>query len=211
MASAPTGQHAGPAQLLFLPGASGSTAFWQPLAERLTHPAERRILGWPGFGPTPPDPTINGFDDLVDLVAGALDRPSALIAQSMGGVIALLAALERPQAITHLVLTVTSGGLDMAEHGAEDWRPAFIASQPAVPPWFADDYTNLAPLLPALDVPTLLVWGDADQISPLSVGRQLEALLPQAKLRVIPGADHDLAFSHAAELAPMIEAHLATS
>ncbi|MGB7565024.1 MAG: alpha/beta fold hydrolase [Prochlorococcaceae cyanobacterium] len=210
MASAPTGQHAVPAQLLFLPGASGSTAFWQPLAERLTHPTERRILGWPGFGPTPADPTINGFDDLVALVTGALDRPSALIAQSMGGLIALLAALERPQMITHLVLTVTSGGLDMAEHGAEDWRPAFIASQPAVPPWFAAADINLTHRLPALDVPTLLVWGDADPISPLSVGRQLEALLPRAKLRVIPGADHDLAFSHAAELAPMIEAHLAT-
>lgn len=122
------------AQLLFLPGASGSTAFWQPLAERLTHPAERRFLGWPGFGPTPPDPAINSLTDLVDLVSGALDRPSALIAQSMGGVIALLTALKQPQSITHLVLIATSGGLAMAEHGAEDWRPAFMASQASVPP-----------------------------------------------------------------------------
>ncbi|MFS6826718.1 alpha/beta fold hydrolase [Cyanobium sp. ATX 6F1] len=198
------------AQLLFLPGASGSTAFWQPLAERLTHPAERRFLGWPGFGPTPPDPAINSLTDLVDLVSGALDRPSALIAQSMGGVIALLTALKQPQSITHLVLIATSGGLAMAEHGAEDWRPAFMASQASVPPWFADATEDLTPLLPEIRMPTLLVWGDADPISPLSVGRKLEALLPRSKLRVIPGADHDLAFSHAAELAPMIEDHLAT-
>ncbi|MCP9848890.1 alpha/beta fold hydrolase [Cyanobium sp. Morenito 9A2] len=199
-----------PAQLLFLAGASGSLAFWQPLVQRLSHPAERRILGWPGFGPTPPDPFFNGLGDLVALVTGAMDRPTALIAQSMGGVIALRAALEQPAAITHLVLTVTSGGLDRTCHGAVDWRPAFSANHPAAPPWFAEASTDLTPLLPRLQVPTLLVWGDADPISPLSVGRRLEALLPRARLRVIAGADHDLAFTHASALAPMVEDHLAS-
>ena len=103
-----------PSQLLFLPGASGSTAFWQPLAGLLTHPAERRIVGYPGFGDTPHDPAVDDFDSLVRHVLETIDRPTAVIAQSMGGVIAMRAALDKPALITHLVLTVTSGGLDMA-------------------------------------------------------------------------------------------------
>jgi pimeloyl-ACP methyl ester carboxylesterase len=41
-----------------------------------------------------------------------IDEPTALIAQSMGGVIAARAALERPDMVTRLVLSVTSGGID---------------------------------------------------------------------------------------------------
>jgi len=39
--------------------ASGSTAFWQPLASRPAHPVARRIVGCPGFGDTPRDPAVD--------------------------------------------------------------------------------------------------------------------------------------------------------
>jgi pimeloyl-ACP methyl ester carboxylesterase len=41
-----------------------------------------------------------------------------------------------------------------------------------------------------IDVPTLLIWGDADARSPLSVARQFHDAIPNAKLVVIPGAGH---------------------
>ena len=104
---------ASPAKLLFLPGASGNTRFWLPVAERLAHPAQHVHIGWPGFGDTPPLPSVTGMDDLVTRVLAEIDRPTALVAQSMGGIVAVLAALERPELITHLTLTVTSGGVDM--------------------------------------------------------------------------------------------------
>ena len=103
-----------PAKLLFLPGASGNTQFWLPVAQRLAHPAENVHIGWPGFGSTPTDPSIQGLDDLAARVVADIQAPTALIAQSMGGVIAVLAALKKPQLVTHLVLTVTSGGIVMA-------------------------------------------------------------------------------------------------
>jgi pimeloyl-ACP methyl ester carboxylesterase len=45
-------------------------------------------------------------------------------------------------------------------------------------------------LLPRIAVPTLLIWGELDARSPLSVARQLEQAIPDTKLVVIPGAGH---------------------
>jgi pimeloyl-ACP methyl ester carboxylesterase len=45
-------------------------------------------------------------------------------------------------------------------------------------------------LLPRIAVPTLLIWGDRDARSPLSVARQFEQAIPASKLVVIPGAGH---------------------
>jgi pimeloyl-ACP methyl ester carboxylesterase len=45
-------------------------------------------------------------------------------------------------------------------------------------------------LLPRIGVPTLLIWGDRDARSPLSVARTIEQAIPDAKLVVIPGAGH---------------------
>jgi pimeloyl-ACP methyl ester carboxylesterase len=45
-------------------------------------------------------------------------------------------------------------------------------------------------LLPRIAVPTLLIWGELDERSPLSVARQFEDAVPDAKLVVIPGAGH---------------------
>lgn len=200
-----------PSQLLFLPGASGNTRLWQPVADVLTHPASRRHVGWPGFGPTPAQAEVREFGDLVALVSRAIDRPTALIAQSMGGVVAVLAALAKPGLVTHLVLTVTSGGIDMAHFGAQDWREAFADAYPTVPSWFADCRQDLTLRLAELDIPTLLLWGDADPISPVGVGRHLAALLPRAALHVLAGGDHDLACTFARDIAPLIDTHLATA
>lgn len=60
----------------------------------------------------------------------------------------LHAALAAPGRITHLVLAATSGGVPMAEHGAEDWRQAFRLAYPWLPDWFATaDVDVIAPLI----------------------------------------------------------------
>jgi pimeloyl-ACP methyl ester carboxylesterase len=50
--------------------------------------------------------------------------------------------------------------------------------------------TDQRELLPKVAVPTLLIWGEFDGRSPLSVARQFEEAIPGAKLVVIPGAGH---------------------
>lgn len=197
-----------PSKLLFLPGASGRTEFWHPVSSLLEYAAPRVHVSWPGFGGAPRDPAIRGIDDLVDMVAAGIDQPSALIAQSMGGVVAMLAALRKPELVTHLVLSATSGGVDMSAFDAQDWRPAMRAAHPDLPDWFTRYQDDLAPRLPALRMPTLLVWGDADPIAPVEAGRHLARLLPQASLHVFPGADHDVGASFAHAVAPLVDRHL---
>jgi len=45
-------------------------------------------------------------------------------------------------------------------------------------------------LLPRIAVPTLLIWGELDARSPLSVARQFQETIPRTELVVIPGAGH---------------------
>jgi len=194
-----------PEQLIFLPGASGNTAFWHPVAARL-RPGPRHLhVAYPGLGPTPADAGIRTLDDLVTRVVRQIDRSTALVAQSMGCVLAVLALAQRPEAITHLVLTALSGGLDLAALGAEDWRPA----QGRAANLFASFDGDLRPALRGIRVPTLLLWGDRDPLSPVAVGEHLTSLIPHARLIVVPGGDHRFANTHAAQVAPRVDAHLA--
>ena len=50
--------------------------------------------------------------------------------------------------------------------------------------------TDQRDLLPRIAVPTLLIWGELDARSPLSVARQFEHAIDGAKLVVLPGAGH---------------------
>jgi pimeloyl-ACP methyl ester carboxylesterase len=45
-------------------------------------------------------------------------------------------------------------------------------------------------LLPRIAVPTLLIWGELDARSPLSVAREFQQAIPDTKLVVIPGCGH---------------------
>ncbi len=49
---------------------------------------------------------------------------------------------------------------------------------------------DLRDVLPGIDVPTLLLYGDADRRSPLSVAEHLHARIPASRLVVVPGAGH---------------------
>ncbi len=195
-------------KLIFLPGASGNTGFWKPVSDGLRHPGRREFFAWPGFGGVPRDPAVHGIEDLVTRVTASITAPVDLLAQSMGGVIAIQAALRKPALVRHIVLSVTSGGLDVASLGAADWRPAFRELNPTVPSWFLDERDDLTDRLCELRLPVLLLWGDADPISPVAVGRRLAELLPRAELVVVKNGTHDLVSERASEIIPLIEKFL---
>jgi pimeloyl-ACP methyl ester carboxylesterase len=50
---------------------------------------------------------------------------------------------------------------------------------------------DLRDVLPRIDVPTLLLFGDADERSPLNVARELHASIPRSTLTVMPGLGHE--------------------
>lgn len=45
-------------------------------------------------------------------------------------------------------------------------------------------------LLPDLKMPVLIVWGDVDQITPLSLGEKMHQLIVQSHMDVVPGCGH---------------------
>ena len=198
-----------PRRLLFLPGAGADPDFWRPLGDRLPAAWEKTYFGWPGLGEQPPDPAVDSIDDLVAMVEARLGpEPCDLLAQSMGGVVALAVALRNPGNVRRLVLTATSGGVDVADLTRFDWRANYRREYPRAAAWITEARLDLTARIPAIACPALLLWGDADPISPAAVGERLAALLPDARLQVIEGADHDLAQTHAHVLAPMVERHL---
>jgi pimeloyl-ACP methyl ester carboxylesterase len=46
------------------------------------------------------------------------------------------------------------------------------------------------PPIERIDVPTLVVHGDADRVVPISNGRSIASRIPNAELVVLPGAGH---------------------
>lgn len=54
---------------------------------------------------------------------------------------------------------------------------------------------DLTPLLPHIAVPTLLLWGKDDTATPLSDGKRMEALIPDAGLVELPGGHYAFAES----------------
>jgi pimeloyl-ACP methyl ester carboxylesterase len=192
---------------VFLPGVGGDPAFWRPLADRLPK-GDDVLLGWPGLGNQPADPAVRSFADLTALAARALAAPCDVLAQSMGGIVAVRLALDHPDKVRRLVLTATSGGLDVAALGAQDWRPGYRAQHPQVADWVLEQRPDHEVEIPAIRQPVLLLWGDNDPLSPIAVGWRLAALLPNATLRVVPG-DHMFARDRAADIAGPITRFLA--
>lgn len=169
---------------------------------------EGAFFAWPGLGEELARPGVNGCDDRTVMVLGSITEPVNIVAQSMGGLIAINVALAAPKMINRLVLAVTSGGIPVADLGGSNWRSEYFSAYPRAASWIADPTEDLSERIPTIEAPTLLLWGDNDPISPVAVGERLLSLLPNARLRVIPGADHDLAQTHAETVALEIESHL---
>ncbi len=195
--------------IVYLPGAGGAATFWKPVAERLGDLGTGVRLGWPGFGDEPADPNIQSVADLVGWTLARMPPgASDLVAQSMGGVVAALIALDHPERVRRLVLCATSGGVDVAALGASDWRADYRADYPHAPDWFVVDRTDITARLPAVRAPTLVLYGDYDPLCTERIARYLAERIPGASLARISGGDHMMARDRPDEVAPLIRRHL---
>ncbi|WP_151822663.1 alpha/beta fold hydrolase [Acinetobacter oleivorans] len=194
--------------LIFLPGASGSTKFWHPLIEKLPQHYQTKIIGYPGFGDTPESPQVKSFEDLKNYVVDQINEESVIIAQSMGGIFAVAAALQKPQLIKGLVLIATSGGINLERFNVQDWREAYRQAFLRYPDWFVTTNANYEDFLSDINIETLLIWGDSDPVSPVQVGQYLNQKFENSTLYVVKGGDHQLAEKHADEVSVQIENYL---
>ena len=195
-------------RFIFLPGASGSTEFWSPLIHHLSqdsnlkdHPV--RVVAYPEFNGQAAHSKVNNFQSLQTYVLDQITVPSVIVAQSMGGIFAVQAALEKPNLVSTLVLIATSGGIDLSPFDVADWREDY-QKQFSVPSWFVDHQQILDDQLNQIQCPILLIWGDDDAISPVAVGQYLQSRFRKSQLHIIQQGKHDLANVHAAEVGVLI-------
>ena len=81
------------------------------------------------------------------------------------------------------------------------WNLAVTASAVAavacIPTWATDFRADL----PEIDVPILVIQGDADQVLPLDkTGQRLPALIKDVQLTVVEGGPHAIPWTHAAQV-----------
>ena len=194
--------------LVFLAGASGNTQFWNPLTEQLPNHYTKQIIAYPGFHGVETDPEIHSFDDLSNYVLAQIQQPSILIAQSMGGIFAIAAALQKKELVKGLILIATSGGINLDRFEVQDWRQFYQQEYIEYPDWFVTTKVDYEQNLPDIDVNTLLIWGDQDPISPIEVGQYLNQILQKSKLYIVDGGDHQLAEQCADEVGIQINDYL---
>ena len=198
-------------QLIFLPGASGNTAFFDPLiekVEKLPWQSAVKIVAYPEFNHQPPHSQVHDFASLQAYVLANIPNDCIIIAQSMGGIFAVAATLQYPEKVKGLVLAATSGGMDLSGFQVQDWRQDYQASDSNYPDWFVAAKANYTADFAKINMPILLLWGDQDPISPLAVGEFLQQQFPHAVLKIVHGGDHLFLDTHADRAAEYIATYL---
>jgi pimeloyl-ACP methyl ester carboxylesterase len=81
------------------------------------------------------------------------------------------------------------------------WNLAVTASATAAVACIATWTTDFRDDLPKIDVPVLVIHGDADQVLPLDkTGQRLPGLIKDMQLAVVEGGPHAIAWTHAAQV-----------
>jgi pimeloyl-ACP methyl ester carboxylesterase len=164
--------------------------------------------------------TVDGLAELYAGLLDALDLQDAVvIGNSVGGWITAELAVRRPERLGGVVL-VDGVGIEVAGHPvAVGLAPAqlaeyawfdpsksptadFAALPPAARAVFAGNGAALAVYagtmqdptllgrLAAVDVPALVVWGEADRIADVEYGRAFAAAIPGARFELLPRTGH---------------------
>jgi pimeloyl-ACP methyl ester carboxylesterase len=214
--------------VLFLHGLFGDMYHWEAPLEGLAAECRPMALTLPMLDLALEAPTIGALGRHVVRVLDALDIERAVLGgNSLGGHVALHVALTRPDRVTGLILTGSSGLFERSIGGRAPLRPTgayvrarmeevFFDPSLVTPAWVesirglvSDRRAALRILqlaraarrdsverhLSAIRVPTLIVWGQEDRITPLPAGERFHALIADSQFWVLTRCGH----------APMLE------
>ena len=213
---------------LFLHGAGGSSLTW--LSQLRSLPP-----GWAGLAPDLPGPAavtgVDGYAALVEATLPAAGPRLVAIGHSLGGAIAIGLALRHRLPLHGLVLMGTAARFPLDER----LRNRFLGGEhqlafgPAVSPalvraslreWRKRDVTSVGAAfalaaghdvrerLGGVDLPTLVVGGMADLLTPPHLARELAMGIPGSRLEMLDGAGHMLMLEQPSKLAALIRQFL---
>jgi pimeloyl-ACP methyl ester carboxylesterase len=211
--------------IILIHGAGGNHLYWPPELRRM--PNERVLaVDLPGHGKSRGvgQHTIEDYAVSILAFMKALKLASAvLVGHSMGGAVALQAALDAPKHVIGLALLGAAARLRVAPALLQALADAsrmeaaidtIVESSfaPQASPRFVElarqrmlesrssvlygDFLACNTFEPPLEqvagisAPTLLIFGEEDQMVPVAAGRLLQEQLPQARLELVPAAGH---------------------
>jgi pimeloyl-ACP methyl ester carboxylesterase len=224
--------------MVFIHGAGGSHRLFGYQMQAFRDLETCYFIDLPGHGSSPPPasaPSIALYSDEVIAYLNGLGVPVTLIGHSMGGAVALQAALTRPDLVDRLVLLSTGCQLPVPETallGLESDYEATLDkilqhsfSRTVDPDLFARVCNGIRKTDPAIvradfqacnafnvcgrlhevACPTLIICGDNDRMTPLVYSEQLHTSIANSRLEVVPGGSHMLMLEEAALLNEMLK------
>lgn len=127
--------------------------------------------------------TIEGQEKRVAMQSQVLKEGPAAIAQAMlPGMVGKTTRAERPRAVEYLDAMMRRASVAAIHDALEAMRTR----------------RDSTPTLPTITVPTLVICGDEDVLTPVKESHAMHAAIPDAQLAVIPGAGHASCVEHPA-------------
>ena len=166
-----------------------------------------------GASPVPDDPAEYTRDgalaDLDDVIA-SVGGPVVLVGHSLGGYLSLAHSATRPGVARAVVVLNTGPGFrDPEKREAWNERSRRNAHRFGVPPQAAElnlqHDSVVMDRLADIAVPTLVLAGGLDRPEYTNSGEYLERKMPDARVQVIAGGEHNMQETHAAEVSAAIE------
>lgn len=194
-------------------GLAESTRIWYRNVSELAECYRVYLIDLPGFGAmralhqqfnlTQSGAWLDAWMRAVGLEA------ASLVGHSMGGYVCMALAALQPEKVRRLVLVDSLGvpfDLPMSRLRYAALK-AIVRTHPSFWPCIHFDYwragprmigraarqiveLDAAPVIAAVRTPTLLIWGEHDDLVPLSLGRRLHEQLVGSRLLVVPRTNH---------------------
>jgi pimeloyl-ACP methyl ester carboxylesterase len=199
-------------KVVLVHGLTASTAWWEPTVAALEPSHEVHVVRLPRLR------IHEAARWLAERLAKDDLRGAAVVGHSSGGTIAVLAAAQVPEAVGRLVLLAPAGIFQSRSRlafaaplviqvlRAPRRLPHMIRDSLRVGPlrlWLiASDLltVDVAPALPEVRAPALVLWGADDPLLSAELGRAFVEQIPDARLVVLPKCGHIPMLERPAEL-----------
>ncbi|ADY26106.1 alpha/beta hydrolase fold protein [Deinococcus proteolyticus MRP] len=197
--------------LVLVHGLSGSRRWWRRNLPAFSAHFRVYVVELTGYGSAWRHRAL-GVEGSADLIGAWLEAQDlqdvTLLGHSMGGQISTIVASRQPERLRALVLACASGLLETDLFRAALQLPrAALTGRFSFIPTVLFDSLRAGPLnvvrstldllghptgemLPAIALPTLVVWGERDALVPAALGRTLAEALPHGQYVEIPRAGH---------------------